>query len=163
MMAVVKLKRPLGVTIIASVMICLGGFGSLLLLFEVVDALRVGGFELLLISSLRGFIGFFLYGVIPVLIYFAGVSLFLSREWARLVTVYVLFPTIFFLLLNYVYKAVRTRYFMYYSPALEIILFHPGSFFKMVLLYLVLTVPSIRYLRDTQIKEYFRLMKDFKP
>lgn len=152
----------MGVTIIASVMICLGGFGSLLILFDIFDALHTGGIALLSIGSFRAFVGFFLYGLIPVLMYFAGVSLFLSREWARLVAVYILFPTIFFVILNSVYKAVRARYFLFHAPAVEILLFYPGPFFKMTLVYLGLTIPSIRYLRDAEIKEYFRLMKGVK-
>jgi hypothetical protein len=140
----------------------LGGFGSLLILFEVLDAINVGGLGLLSINSWRGFIGFFLYGFIPVLLYFAGVSLYLSREWARLATVYLIFPTAFFLILNTVYKVVRARYFMYQSPAIEIMLFHPGPFLRMILLYLTLTVPSVRYLRDQRIKDYFRLVSSSK-
>lgn len=77
------MSRPLGVTIIAGLLTLVGGFFSFFVFLAVVDSLRLFGFSSILIYSSSSFLGFLLYGALPVLFYITGIGLFQLRPWAR--------------------------------------------------------------------------------
>ncbi len=149
------MKRPLGVSALSIIMTCVGSIFSFVIFIEVLDALRVGGLYAVTISSPVALAGFFLYGCLPVIFYSAGVGLYMSREWARALTVSVACPAIFFLLLNFVYNAIKTQYRLYHLNVFEFYIENPVLLIEIIAVYAVLVAPIIVYLRLPRVKRYF--------
>jgi len=82
--------RPLGITILAGLLILIGGFLTLVILFEFIFSWWFSGLEFVLIRNTSAFFGFIRYGFLPVVFYSTGVGLFAGRIWAYFSLLYIM-------------------------------------------------------------------------
>lgn len=74
-------RRPVGLTILGGLLTFIGSFTSLVIFIEMVDSLVAFGFDSILITSGAAFGGFFIYGLMPIILYSTGIGLLMSRPW----------------------------------------------------------------------------------
>jgi len=148
-------NRPLGVSFFSGLFTVIGAIAAMLLFFEILDYLRISGIKSISINSLTSFLGFVLYGGIPVLYYVTGVGLSLSRMWARKSAILYIPVMTAFLALNVSFNIAKSVHFGYTSNILEIVFGHLDIFFKFLIIYLLLNIPPIIYFKKSTIFSYF--------
>ena len=153
-------KRPLGLTVIASVLTGIGGVMTLMMMIEVFDAMRMLGMTGIAIESFPSFLGFLLYGVSPVLFYASGLGLFMSRRWAYLWTQKATPLLIIFLLINLSANMVQKEFYPARLSFVRLFSLRPQAFLWAVMLCAVIIYPILAYLRTPYIEEYFRITSE---
>ena len=148
-------KRPLGVALVSSLMIVVGGFSTLIIFIFILDSVRLYGLNSLMISSPLAFAGFVLYGVTPLLFYSTGVSLYMAKPWARKVTVTVIPLASFFLFFNWKYRLLLAQSMLLNPGFFDVLLDQTGYFLQSFLQYLLVCVPLVSYFSKPQVKSYF--------
>jgi len=150
--------QPFGIKVWGALLILVGGFTSLITVLEIFDSIRFYGLDSILLVSPGAVAGFLIYGMTPVLLYSTGVGLFMSREWARTLTLLILPVLLFFFVFNQALRvATLSSDYAFLFP--DIVLFNLDIFAKALLLYLAFTFPMMRYFSQRPVKEYF-LLKD---
>lgn len=151
------IKRPLGITVIASVLTCVGGAITVVTLIEAFDALRVMGFQGIAFDQPVSFLGFVLYGIGPVFFYSLGLGLFMSRRWAYALTIKFLPVFSFVLFMNATVNIIRTQQPYFYRVSfLHLLRLRPQMFLGAIFWYGVLMWLLFMYLRLPYIRLYFQ-------
>lgn len=149
-------RQPLGIIIIGSILTFLGGLFSLVIVIEIIDSLVRFGFESLQLTSTTSLLGFFIFGVIPVILYSTGMGLFMARPWARM-TLIILIPC---LALSYgFYAASRIasqETGLYDVTPLGMVLTYSSVFLNVTAKMILVSLPIIIYACQPQVKAYFR-------
>ncbi len=150
------LPQPRGIKFWGGVLILYGGFSSLLTALELFESIRFYGFDSILVMSPAGLAGFVIYGFTPVSLYVTGVGLFMSRPWARRMTLIVLPLLLAFFFLN---QAMHVARLLAEGPlsSLELFSRHFNIFANFFLVYLVLIVPMLLYFRNPVVTTFFSL------
>lgn len=150
------MKRPLGVTVLAGILTFVGGLSSVIIFIEMIDSIRFFGFESIGISSLSSLLGLIIFGGTPVLLYSAGVGLFLSQAWAR-VAVQIVIPLLLFAYFFNLALTIAYQNTLLWSPSFWDILGEQSDvFFNILFRYTILIGPLIYYFSHPRIVEYFR-------
>ncbi len=148
-------KRPFGVAVISSLMIVIGGFSTLIIFIIILDSVRIYGFSSILISSPAALIGFMLYGLVPVLFYAAGVSLYMARKWARTVTVTLIPLASFLLFINWKYRLAHEQTVLF-NPGIGDVVYERLDFFLLSLLqFFLVFIPIEYYFHRPHVMSYF--------
>lgn len=120
--------RSIGVTFIASIFILLSGLTAFGVTIEAIDAMVASGFKALAVNNLHTFRGFVIFFVMPLTLYLTGIGLFYRDYWGWRLAVYAV-PLFVFILV----------------PSL-----------KLIILYLLLVIPLVIYLRRPEIAAEFK-------
>jgi len=154
------LNRPFGLTMIASLLTCIGGAMTLIMIIEVFDAMRLLGMMGVAVNSFHSFFGFLLYGITPIFFYATGLGLFTSRRWAYALTRKVAPFLIVFLLLNFSANIAQKQFYPVRLSFLRLFSLRPQAFLWVLVLCVVLIYPILVYLRTPYIQEYFRMQSE---
>lgn len=149
------LKKPLGVTIFASLLTVIGGFTSVVIFIELIDSIRFFGAASIGISSIISFFGFIIFAITPVLLYASGVGLFLSQPWAWKAVVYFLPVLLFFFFANLAYGVAWERSVLLDPSPVEVIFENTDVFVNVFFRYAVLVLPVIYYFTRPVVVLYF--------
>ncbi len=151
-----KLHRPFGISILAALMLLIGGFSIFTIFFHVIDSIRFYGWSSLTVCSAYSFIGFAIYGCIPILFYNVGVGLFESRIWAWNASVFVIPLAMFIFFFSVAMNAALTET-LYPNPTLmELLYDHGGIFLDVFFRYFLFITPLVFYLTRPAVIEYFK-------
>jgi hypothetical protein len=154
------LKRPVGITFLASLLTFIGGAMTLMTLIEVFDALRALGLNGITFDKPVSFFGFLLYGAGPVFFYSLGLGLFMSQRWAYVFTEKVLPFFAFFLFINLAINVVRTQQpYLYRFNVFHLVRLRPQMFLWTIFWYVLLMWSLLAYLRLPYIQAYFQSEK----
>ncbi len=148
-------KRPWGVTFVSSLMIVVGGFSTIIIFIFILDSVRVHGLSSLLITTPLAFLGFILYGIMPLLFYSAGVSLYMARPWARRVTMTVVPLAGLSLFLNWKYRFLLAQSMLLNPSVFDVVREQPTYFLQAFLQPLVIWLLLISYFCKPHVKSYF--------
>ncbi|HQO58174.1 MAG TPA: hypothetical protein PLT76_05580 [Candidatus Omnitrophota bacterium] len=148
-------KRPWGVTFVSSFMIVVGGFSTVIIFVYILDSLRIYGVSSLMITGPMSLAGFILYGIMPVLFYSAGVSLYMARPWARRATVTIIPLAGFFWFFNWKYRSILGQSMLLNPGVLDILREWPGYFFQSFLQYMLGWALLVSYFLKPHVKVYF--------
>lgn len=150
------IKRPAGITFIASLLTLIGGAVTLFTLIEAFDAARSLGLTGIMFDKPVSFLGFLLYGAGPIMFYAMGMGLFLSQRWAYVLTEKVLPFLAFFLLMNLIVNVIRTQQpHLFRFSFFHLIRLRPHIFFWTAFWYGLLIWALLSYLRMPYIRSYF--------
>ncbi|MFP4472570.1 MAG: hypothetical protein ACLFPX_01695 [Candidatus Omnitrophota bacterium] len=156
------IKRPFGIILISGVFASVGAVTTLQILFEIIDAVRYWGVEAIVISSPLALFGFFLYGCAPLIFYSLGVGLFSSRQWARDVSIRLVPPVSFFLIMNWQTKTIRTEFALWRAPLGYVFVKHPVPYFRTFFLWALAMLMIMKYLRSEMIRTHFHLAEKYR-
>ena len=149
-------RRPLGINIIGAVFTLIGGFWFMITLIQIFDSIRLYGLHSVVINSFPASLGFFLYGLTPLLFYSTGMNLFMSRPWARASAAFLIPGMSLVLVMNLALKTARVRSSFYISDPLSLIVAESDVFLRFLLQYLVVFVPLIAYLNHPRVVRHFK-------
>jgi hypothetical protein len=148
-------KRPIGIAVIGSFLTVVGGFTTFLLLIAIFDSLRIQGIKSLWISSPTSFFGFILYGVTPVLFYFTGINLMLSKAWARKAVLFIIPLVSLLFTVHIAFNMAVQRSHLIHQGIGELVTEQFGLFCAFILVFLFVFVPIEYYLNHPRIALYF--------
>jgi len=115
--------RTLGITVIGTTFVIIGGITSFIVLFEVVDSLSNGGVGSIVVYNLRSFRGFMVFAFMPLFIYSLGMGVLLLQPWARKTIIFI-FPLLvmFFMVTssNFLFWLIAVSFLVYYFTRPEI-------------------------------------------
>ncbi len=151
--------RPLGVTVVAGLLTFIGGLTTVIMIIVMIDSMNIFGFNSIFIISFSSFLGFLLYGCIPVAFYVTGIGLFSSRPWAHQAMLKLIpaVTTVYFLHLACV--AGRRAAGWPSANFFELLIPYAGLFFNYLLRSCLLCLPLVYYGSRPLVKTYFELQK----
>lgn len=136
-------------------MIVVGGFSTIIIFIFILDSVRIYGLSSLMITSPLAFAGFVLYGIMPLLFYSTGVSLYMAKPWARVVTLSVIPLASFFLFFNWKYRFVLAQSMRLNPGVFDVVSEQPSYFLQSFLQYLLAWMLLISYFCKPHVKSYF--------
>lgn len=148
-------QKPLGIYIFGGLFTFIGGVTTLLLIIDIIDSLRFAGFDSILINNYDSFAGFLLYGCTPILFYFSGVGLFMSRKWARKLTIFTIPILTGFLSINMASHIAQSQVSTHYSDFFTLLFNNLHIFFTLFFIYLLINLPLLIYFNNLKIILYF--------
>lgn len=148
-------RRPIGIFFLGGFFTFIGAVATLILILDIVDALRFYGPSSLSIETPTALMGFLIYGGAPLSFYLTGMGFFTAKPWARKLALFVNPVLIFLYAFVWASRMAGKKSGILHGNPLNIMMSNALVFGQIMMAAIVLIVFLIIYLNTPRVRNYF--------